>query len=251
MKRFQLLITAILLVYSITAQNVSINNDGSTPHSSAMLEVKSSTKGFLPPRMTSSEIFSISNPAEGLMVYNLNTNKPAFHNGSQWSYFDGTLMSPSVGDFIQGGVVFYVDGSGGGMVCAVSDQSTGAGWGCGGTGIPGADGTAIGTGAQNTADIVAGCSTTGIAAYICDTLTLNGYTDWFLPSKDELNEMYTNRTTINTTALANGGASFAGGKYWSSSEHSAANAWAHIFFNGFTNDFVKSEMNYVRAVREF
>ena len=67
---------AILLVISShmgLSQSVGINTDGSSPHPSAILDVKSTSQGLLAPRMTQAERLAISTPAEGLMVYQTNT----------------------------------------------------------------------------------------------------------------------------------------------------------------------------------
>jgi hypothetical protein len=150
---------------------------------------------------------------------------------------------PSIGEFYKGGIIFYLDGNGGGLVCTESDQSTDAEWGCYGTTI-GGTGTGVGTGAANTAAIVAGCGESGIAARICNDLVLNGYSDWFLPSKDELNLMYQN------LKLAGIGG-FADNYYWSSSEYSSDDAWVQYFFNGFQGYYNKNYSTRVRAVRAF
>lgn len=55
-----------------------------TPHSSAQLEVASTTRGFLPPRMMTTERDAIASPAEGLVIYNLTDHAPQFYDGSQW-----------------------------------------------------------------------------------------------------------------------------------------------------------------------
>ncbi len=128
----------VLLSLGLFAQ-VGINTDGSSPDGSAMLDVKSTTKGFLPPRMTEAERDAISNPATGLQIWCTNcglSGELQVYNGSTWTNMLGgpAIDSiPEVGDLYQGGVVFYVDGNGDGFVCAVSDQSTSAEWGCYGT----------------------------------------------------------------------------------------------------------------------
>jgi uncharacterized protein (TIGR02145 family) len=90
MKINKLFFMAIIMVAgtSLTAQ-VAINTDGSSPDSSAMLDVKSTNKGLLPPRVTITERDAISNPAAGLIVYNTTTNRPNIYNGTAWRTFDG------------------------------------------------------------------------------------------------------------------------------------------------------------------
>jgi len=130
------------------------------------------------------------------------------------------------------------------LEAAPSDQSTGTEWGCYETLIPGADGTAVGTGEQNTIDIEAGCTTAGTAADICANLSLGGYSDWFLPSKDELNLMYENLKVFGV-----GG--FADDYYWSSSEFNANYAWLQSYLSGNQLNYYKFNPLRVRAVRAF
>jgi hypothetical protein len=147
-----------------------------------------------------------------------------------------------IGQSYGGGIIFYIDGTGQhGLIVTTSDQSTGAQWGCYGTLIGGTS-TAIGTGQANTTLIVNGCTTSGIAARICNDLVLNAYSDWFLPSKDELNQMYLQKSVI-------GG--FANYYYWSSSEYIASDAWTQAMLSGTQSISSKLATYYVRAVRAF
>jgi len=139
-----------------------------------------------------------------------------------------------------------------------SDPLTG--WGCYGTEIAGADGTAIGTGEQNTADIVAGCGIAGIAARLADNYGYNGLDDWFLPSKDELNALckWAYSDTANAVCNDDGSGSLSltyGGvsdyAYWSSSESADVNAWDQNFASGEQYHHDKGYPYYVRPVRAF
>lgn len=165
-----------------------------------------------------------------------------------------TTVAPiyTVGELALGGIIAYIlePGDPGydanvqhGFVLTANDIiEFGAVWGCSGTDIPGADGTAIGTGNQNTIDIMNGCPDAGIAARLCGDLVEGGYSDWYLPSKDELTKVYLNRDIIGGIPNAN---------YWSSSELDGNNAWHVNFLNGdiTTND--KLFQFYVRAIRSF
>jgi hypothetical protein len=240
----------VLLQLCLYAQNVGIGT--ATPAVSAQLDVSSTTKGFLPPRMTYAERNAIANPGAGLIIYNTTTNKPNYFNGIIWKNFDETSAANllAIGDTYQGGKIAYILQSGDpgfifgqthGLIAATSDQSTGTEWGCFGTLISGANGTAFGTGNQNTIDIMAGCATAGIAARLCGDLVLGGYSDWYLPSQDELYELYINRGPVGLNY----------NYYWSSSESGSSIAWVQNVFNGTQSSSSKSSTYYVRAVRAF
>jgi hypothetical protein len=114
-----------------------------------------------------------------------------------------------------------------------------------------AQGTEIGTGQANTTAIISEQGEGSYAAKVCDNYTIGAYSDWFLPSKDELNQMFVNKAAINATAIANGGTAFSGSLYWSSSEIGADVVWIQIFSNGTQNIVFKNSFYRVRAVRAF
>ena len=161
----------------------------------------------------------------------------------------------AIGDIREGGVVFWLDGNGGGLVCALSDYPSTVEWGCYGTDLPSVPnvaynggnpvglGAEIGDGEDNTTGILADCSNSPAA------LAARSYgPEWFLPSINELNQIYINRATLEAVSDFDAFSIY----YWSSTENDNNSAWRQYFSNG--NQFVNSKgYTYysVRAVRAF
>jgi len=172
-----------------------------------------------------------------------------------WSNSGNKTIQAGIGLNYAGGIIFYLDGSSGGLVCAGNDQGQNIEWGgfdlSGGTEV-GTTRTAVGTGANNSEAIILSYGNvspdgnSNYAAKLCDGLVLNGYADWFLPSIDELYLMYQN---LRLKGLG----SFTRDFYWSSSEYNSDQAWNLNFYYSDELPFEKYKWwdEHIRAVRAF
>jgi hypothetical protein len=140
----------------------------------------------------------------------------------------------TVGDLRDGGIVFWIDGNGGGKVCALEDEPTALNW----------------SDAMSLFDSYTNSDTgTGV------------YNDWYLPSKDELQLMYANLqrfgcstntpSATDSVLCATRKGDFSNTWYWSSTEYVNYAAWNQFFANGLQYFNGKSNTNAVRAVRAF
>ena len=160
----------------------------------------------------------------------------------------------AIGDTHQGGIVFYLDASGcHGLIAAPSDQSTGIVWWNGSNVDTYAYGNGIGAGEGNSQGIRRwqGTCSSCYASELCQDLSLGGKSDWYLPSKYELNLMYENIGQGNALGLGNNIGNFVNEFYWSSTEFNNNFAWRQNFSNGTQNAPNKSSPGNVRAVRAF
>ena len=84
-----LILSFFVLIFNFAHAQVGINSDGSNPDSSAVLDIQSTKKGLLPPRMSTIQRDAISNPAAGLIIYNTNTHILELFNGTTWGSVTG------------------------------------------------------------------------------------------------------------------------------------------------------------------
>ncbi len=97
MKQILLATTMLLLTITLSAQ-VGINTDNTDPDVSAMLDVKSTDKGLLVPRMTTTQRTAISNPANGLLVFDSTTGSFWFFNNAAWTELTGGGNTSAIAD---------------------------------------------------------------------------------------------------------------------------------------------------------
>lgn len=189
----------------------------------------------------------------------LNRFKPKVGNWSETPAYECCNFVPTseytIGQSALGGKIAYifqpgdpgyVEGEQHGLVATVADNADSI-WGCVGTNL-GTGNPAdklLGAGNQNTIDIMAGCATAGIAARVCGDLTEGGYSDWYLPSLDELGKLYINRVAI-------GG--FVSDIYICSNESEyfpTGFVWCQIFSSGTLDNVPKDFATASRAIRTF
>jgi hypothetical protein len=169
----------------------------------------------------------------------------------------------SIGNFVNGGIVFWVDETTQhGLVCEKGVAPMNIAWAPppSYTTCTRANGDGPLAGEMNTVIIIAVHAAlsndgSGYAARYCNELQVTEggitYGDWYLPSAEELNLLYQNKSVINATALAHGGTAFQNHIYWSSTEDSSTNANCKYFVNGINCSDSKNSMHFVRPVRRF
>jgi hypothetical protein len=182
-----------------------------------------------------------------------------YHNGSDWNRLDDRI---SVGDFDQGGVVFYVDETGKhGLACNLLDPDPSIRWCEESNNVTYAQGDGIYAGEMNTAIAVAALGIKAVNSAILTSATWRttspfstNYGDWYLPSKEELELMYANKDAINFTITDQGVGTVIGDDiYWSSTEDDQIvnNAYVVDFSDGTASTQTKETEYHMRPIRKF
>ena len=143
----------------------------------------------------------------------------------------------------KGGIIFYINPmKDGGLLVSKDDLSGSYPWGCSGLTISGAVAKGVGSGQDNTNDILVSCKSG--AAKLCSDYKVGKYDDWYLPAYDELALIYNN---LKITDLEK----FSIGYYWSSTQKSNTVALRYGFLGGNAGEAEKSSNQFVRAVRKY
>ena len=214
----QLFLSAALLVIGFSNAQIGIGTN--SPNISAALDITSTTQGLLPPRMTNSQMIAIATPTPaGMQVWCTDcgtSGELRVNDGTAWITFLPAPSTVAIGLHPElGGYVFYVSTDGlHGLVAETLDQ-----------------GNSTWYGAQNLISDPASHTTDG-----------KKFTDWRLPTLNELTLMHSIYTSIRYLSIY---------EYWSSTEFDSIAAYVVSLFIGDNYESLMSNTNSVRAVRAF
>ena len=272
------LITLLFLSTAfISPAQVGIGVAPASINGSAQLEVASTTKGFLPPRMTYDQKTAISSPVQGLMIYCTNCGADGeleYYNGTAWVNMAGgaaaTVPVPvAYGDVYGGGIVFYILRQGDlgynpnvqhGLIASFTDQSNGISWSNGNDIRIGGTGGSIGTGLANTNAIIAAQGNGSYAAKLARDYRGGGFSDWYLGSEREMlkfsgsvdGQWYGGGRCLLCFYLSPVTPFTVGAnEYWTSSEVDSAQAFRQNVGSPSQYAENKSNTKAVRAIRSF
>jgi len=245
-KSLFIIIAATISISSIAQVGIGTN----APNTSAALDIASTNKGLLIPRMTMVQRNLINSPAAGLLIYNTTSNHLECFDGTSWTGDAVTAHYP--GELFGGGIVVSVwkeNGSEKGLIASLTDISTGTAWSNITTVLIGTAAQSFTDGETNTTAIIAQPGHVTSGAKLCNDYTSGGFSDWYLPSTWELNECFIAAQKVNAVLGSTNG--FQADTYLSSTEYNASYAYSKIFNSGTTVGQSKSNLYRVRAVRRF
>lgn len=240
--QFYLFVLILLLNCPVLISQEKSQNSHAMPQKSiSVQDISTQNESQKLPVFSNNERDSLKTAVKGMVIFNSTINKPQYFDGETWYCFHNDHY---IGERFGGGIVFFVDASGKhGLIASSVNQSISAKWGFFEKPVEAND-KSLWAGKSNTEKISKISQDKNIAARLCSDLVLNGFDDWYLPSMDELNLLYTNLKAAGIGKLSDE-------LYWSSSETDFNNAWLQDFKTGVQKEHHVNKSAFVRAIRSF
>ncbi len=258
-----LMIFVAVLTSMIYSANAQVGIGTTNPAANAMLDIESTDKGFLPPRVDLDDISTeaplTGTVTAGMIIYNEGGDEPDglyMWDGTAWVKLNNEKSSHYVGEIYQGGVICWLDNTGEhGLIISMVDQTAAAF-----SNIELLGNTNNWDGASNTAAITGQSGHTSGAAKICEDYTnadygTGIYSDWYLPSVAEWNIVYAYLFVLQRTISNDGNPAtipISMRTYWSSTEFNSNAAYGYEIWDGGCDITPKNyNTTFVRAMRAF